>query len=245
MDNPNLPPPSDDTLKFKRAHVYAALLPLAFVAGLALGYVFWGRSPAQAAPAPTQAVAEAQEEAPQRQYKRYDVPVDDDYVYGDPAAPITIIEFSDFQCPFCKRWYQDTWLSLRKDYTGKVKFVYRDFPLYSIHSEAEPAALAANCAGEQGKYYEYHDLLMSSNDMGAAVYEQFASQLGLNLEQFKECVQTEKYKDEITADYQYAVNFGINSTPTFFINGIPLVGAQPYSAFKDLIDKELAGEIPQ
>lgn len=223
-------------------------MPLVFVAGLALGYVFWGRTPQQAgAPAaqPTAEVAAAEEEQPQKQYKRYDVPVDDDYIYGDKNAPITIIEFSDFQCPFCKRWYQDTWIKLREEYAGKVRFVYRDFPLYSLHPQAEPAALAANCAGEQGKYYDFHDLLLSTDTLDSAYYEKAAAQLGLNTDQFKECLETEKYKDEVTADYQFAVNFGINSTPTFFVNGIPLVGAQPYASFKELIDKELAGEIPQ
>jgi protein-disulfide isomerase len=251
MDENLTSPPvvSNDSVTFKRIHLYAVLIPLAFVIGLASGYLLWGR-PAENAivQASQQPQAQAQAQPPTQStpqnVKRYDVSEDDNYSYGPSDAPITIIEFSDYQCPFCRRWYSDTWLQLREDYKGKIRLVYRDFPLFSIHSEAGPAALAANCAGEQGKYYEYHDLLFSSDAFGAAVYEQYASQLGLNMTQFKQCITDKKFEEEVNADFQYASNLGINSTPTFFINGIPLVGAQPYDVFKQVIDQELAGKIP-
>ncbi len=132
---------------------------------------------------------------------------------------------------------------LKENYPGQIRLVYRDFPLTSIHPEALPAAIAANCAGEQGKYYEYHDALFSSSSLGSEVYQVYAVELGLDPAQFVECLSNTSVKDEIMADLNWASNLGVQSTPTFFINGIALVGAQPFESFKDLIDKELAGEL--
>lgn len=185
-------------------------------------------------------------EPTQAQVRRYPVPEDDDYVLGPKEAPITIIEFSDYQCPFCKKWHTDAWPAIQAAFPGQIRFIYRDFPLYSIHAEAEPAAIAANCAGEQGKYYDFHDLLLSGEEtLGSATYEKYATQLGLNLDTFKQCLTSDKAKQEVKADYEYAANLGINSTPTFFLNGLPLVGAQPADTFIQVIQKELNGEIPQ
>jgi protein-disulfide isomerase len=233
-----------DRISFKRSYFYLLVAPVAFVVGLAVGFLFWGRAGSPPAAQAPQAAAAEQGQAQQQAYKRYDVPEDDDYTIGPENAPITIIEFSDYECPFCRRWYQETYLRLREEYGDRVRIVYRDFPLYSIHPEAEPAALAANCAGEQGKYWEYHDLLFSSEGLGEEYYLQFAEQLGLDAGQFKACLESEKYKDEVTADYEFASNLGVNSTPTFFVNGIPVVGAQPFDVFQQIIEKELAGELP-
>jgi protein-disulfide isomerase len=239
------PPDADggDTLVFKRSHFYALMVPLAFVLGLGVGFLFWGRQPAvpAAAPMPEAAQVEAQPQA----VKRYDVPEDDDPAIGPENAPITIIEFSDFECPYCSRWYEQVFLRLREEYPDTVRIVFRDFPLSSIHPNAIPAAEAANCAGEQNAYWDFHGKLFSGQRLGSSVYLQYAKDLGLNVEDFQSCLESGRYQSEIQADYQYASDLGVQSTPTFFLNGIPIVGAQPWEVFQQVIEKELAGEIPQ
>jgi len=168
---------------------------------------------------------------------------------GSPDAPITIVEFSDYQCPYCLRNYQQTFPQLKKDYidTGKVRYVFKDFPL-SFHEKAIPAALAAECAGEQGKYWEMHDKLFGEHDAWVSaeqpeeVFKEFAKDLGLDTDQFNECLDSQKYLDEIKADMQEGVNAGVKGTPAFFINGQFLSGAQPYQVFKQMIDQMLAGQ---
>jgi protein-disulfide isomerase len=218
------------------------LVPAAFAIGLLVGYGIWGRNPPPVAAA-TNPQNAAQE--PTQQIKRYPVPVDDDPSIGPQDAPITIIEFSDYECPFCKRWYDDVYSKLLETYPAQVRFVYRDFPLTSSHPNAQSAAEAANCANEQGKYWQYHDKLFSDAlPLGTDAYQQYASQLGLDTTKFEQCLAERRYQQEVEADLQYAANLGINSTPTFFINGIPIVGAQPFEVFQYVIDKELAGELP-
>ena len=226
---------------YKKVQFYAILLPVVFALGIGAGYLLWGRQAKAAVAQNAQATAAAGQQQP---VKRYDVPENGNPVYGPDSAPITIIEFSDYECPYCTRWHDEVFLRLREEYGNKVRVVYRDFPLLSIHPESLPAALAADCANEQGAYWKYHDLLFSGGELGRDTYLQYATQLGLNIEQFTQCIDTEKYKDEVMADYQYASDLGVRSTPTFFVNGIAVVGAQPYDVFKQIIDKELAGEIP-
>jgi protein-disulfide isomerase len=132
------------------------------------------------------------------------------------------------------------------DYKGKIRFIYRDFPLYSIHPQAQSAAEAADCAGEQGKYWQYHNALFSEKySLGSDAYTRYAAEEGLNPEQFAQCMSDRRFKSEVDADFKYATTIGVSSTPTFFVNGLAVVGAQPYEVFKELIDKELAGEIPK
>jgi protein-disulfide isomerase len=213
-------------------------LPVIFLLGLGAGWLVWGQDSPAAAP-DTQVTVD-------KDVKRYQVPTDGDPSQGPENAPVTIVEFSDYQCPFCTRWYDEVYSRLMKDYQGKIRFVYRDFPLYSIHPEAEPAAEAANCAGEQGAYWQFHDALFGQkNGLNAQAYSQYASEIGLDLEKFNTCLSEHRYKDEVTADFKYASKMGVSSTPTFFVNGLAVVGAQPYEVFQQLIDKELAGEIPK
>ncbi len=245
----------EDQIVFRRSIFFAALLPITFVLGLAAGYIFWGldgRSgvsvdagggvPTAAQPA---AQDDAQPDAQQQQaVRRYDVPVDDDYALGPDDAPITLIEFSDYECPYCRKWHAEVWPELQKAFPGQIRLVYRDFPLSNIHFNANSAAEAANCAGEQGKYYEYHARLLEGAELGNAVYEQYASDLKLDLGQFQECLSTNRTREEVQGDFDFASNLGISSTPTFFINGLAVVGAQPFEVFQQIIQKELAGEIP-
>jgi protein-disulfide isomerase len=227
-----------NTITFKRSHLYAMLLPLAFVVGLAAGYIFWGRN--VAAPAPTTANAPQAEAQPQ-QANRYDIPEDDDPVWGSDEAVITIIEFSDYECPYCRRWHVEVWPQIQEAYGDQVRLVFRDFPLTSIHANAIPAAAAANCAGEQGLYWEFSERLFSMElGLSPSAYEQYATELGLDLNAFMACLESGDQNDEIMADYEYAANLGVRSTPTFFVNGIPVVGAQPFEAFQSVIEEELA-----
>ena len=126
-----------------------------------------------------------------------------------------------------------------------MRIVYRDFPLTNIHPEAIPAAQAANCAFEQDAFWEFHEEIFSGeNELNEESYTRIASNIGLDVDQFEECVSSERYADEVQADMNYAISLGVQSTPTFFLNGIALVGAQPYEVFKEVIELELAGEIP-
>jgi protein-disulfide isomerase len=229
-----------DRLVFKRSHVYSALLPLAFVVGLAVGYLFWGRTTEEV----VQVVA-APESTQPREVRRYDVTEDDDPVFGPEDAPITIIEFSDYECPYCRKWHIEVWPRLLEAYPDQIRLVYRDFPLTNIHENATPAASAANCAREQDRFWEFNEMLFSmENALNRSGYQAYAEELELDMVAFTECLDSGRHNDEVMADFEYAANLGVSSTPTFFVNGIPVVGAQPFDNFSQLIDQELAGEIP-
>lgn len=238
----------EDTITFKRTHLYSALVVLAFAAGILTGYVAWGRSPSQSPPiANNQPPAQGPIVATQPpQFTRYDVPADGFPGIGPEDAPIVIVEFSDFQCPFCKRFFDETYQQLMTSYPDKIRFVFRHLPLTSIHPEAFPSAEASMCANEQNAFWEYHDKIFENQDkLGGELYTKIANDLNLEAPKFEDCLSTGKYKDLIQQDMDFALNLGVQSTPTFFINGLALVGAQPLEAFKQLIDKELAGEIPK
>ncbi len=167
--------------------------------------------------------------------------MDDDSVEGDPDAPVTIVEFSDYECPFCARFYSQTLGQIRKDYveTGKVKIVFRDFPL-SFHQNAQKAAEAAECSGEQDKYYEMHDVLFDKGVVGGVdTFKQYAVDIGLDVSEFNECLDSGEMASEVEKDFLDGQSAGVQGTPAFFINGKLLSGAQPYSAFKQVIDAEL------
>ena len=134
---------------------------------------------------------------------------------------------------------------LIETYGEQIRFVYRDFPLASIHSNANSAANAANCAHEQGVFWEYHDMLFSMEQgLGNGAYLDYASQLDIDQADFQECLDSSRYEAEVQADFDFAAELGVRSTPTFFINGIAVVGAQPFEIFQQVIERELAGEIP-
>jgi protein-disulfide isomerase len=238
----------EDTVTFKRSHFYSVLVVLAFAAGILTGYVAWGAEAAQNAQTVGQGdgqVLEAPIATQEPQYKRYDIPTRGAYALGPENAPITIVEFSDFQCPYCRRWHEQVYKPLLAAYPGKVRMVYRNLPLTSIHPDAFAAAEAAMCAGEQDAFWQYHEKLFSSETLGSEIYTQYAQELSLDMTSFEACMTEHKYQEAVQIDSDFAINMGVSSTPTFFINGLAVVGAQPLDVFKQVIDKELAGEIPK
>ena len=194
------------------------------------------------------------QQAPSQPTQPVKISIDDDPIRGDPNAPITIIEFSDFQCPFCARFHVQTLPLIMKEYIdeGKVNLVYRDFPIQSIHPNALPAAVAAECANEQGKYWEYHDMLFEKQngwnrlDSNTAIstFSQYATDVDLEQQQFDSCLGTGKYLEEVQADLSDGKDYGITGTPGFFIGNdeigfVKLNGAQPFDSFKKIIDAQL------
>ena len=170
------------------------------------------------------------------------VSLDDDAVKGAEDAPVTIIEFSDFECPFCGRYIKETYPQIVKDYvnTGKVKYVFRDFPL-EFHTEAQKAAEAAECAGQQDKYWEMHDQLFANQDkLDLESLKGYAKKLGLDTEKFNTCLTSGVMAPEVKKDLAAGQEYGVSGTPAFFINGKLLSGALPYATFKQEIDAALA-----
>lgn len=162
------------------------------------------------------------------------------YESGPKDAPITLVEFSDFQCPFCGR-SQSTVAQVLAKYEGKVHHVFMDFPLTAIHAMAEPAALAGRCANEQGKFWEYHKVLFErQKDLSADNLKKWAGELGLDQAKFDECVASNKYKEAIQQSIDVGQKAGVSGTPGFFVNGIMISGAQPFEAFQQVIDDELS-----
>jgi protein-disulfide isomerase len=233
----------EETVTFKRSHFYAVLVVLAFAAGILVGYLAWGRNSVVTVAAPSGQVAAAEPTA-KPQYKRYDIPTDGYPSLGPADAKIVVVEFSDFQCPYCRKFHDDTYQALLDAYPGQIRFVYRNFPLTSIHPSAMPAAVASLCANDQNAYWDFHEKLFSSESLDDATYIQYATDLGLNVDTFTSCLSSGSHDADIKKDMDFSINLGIQSTPTFFVNGLALVGAQPLANFEQLIDKELAGEIP-
>ena len=194
------------------------------------------------------------QKAPSQSPQPVRISLDNDPIRGDPNAPITIVEFSDFQCPFCARFHVQTLPLIIEEYIeeGKVNLVYRDFPIQSIHPNALPAAVAAECANEQGRYWEYHDMLFEKQngwnrlDSNTAIstFSQYATDVGLEQQQFDSCLGSGKYLEEVQGDLSDGRDYGISGTPGFFIGNdeigfVKLSGAQPFDSFKKIIDAQL------
>ena len=171
--------------------------------------------------------------------------VEDSALYpsiGPDNAEVTVIEFFDFQCPFCGRFFTQTLPLIEEQYlkTGKVKFVYRDFPLSSIHPMAQKSAEASECADEQGKYWEYHDKIFAEqSSLSINSLKQWASDIGMDTAKFNDCLDSGKYESEVKSDLNDAMNSGGRGTPYFLVGNVPLSGAQPFSAFQQAIDSQL------
>jgi protein-disulfide isomerase len=171
---------------------------------------------------------------------RVDVPINGAPIRGAGKGRVTIVKFEDYQCPYCKT-VQPTFLELLKRYDGKIKLVHKDLPLDEIHPQARPAAEAAGCAGDQGKFWDYHDKLYAQSPKFAVEdLKSAAKEVGLNLASFEQCFTSGKFKGAVQKDLNDGVNLGLTGTPAFFINGREISGAQPIDAFAAIIDEELA-----
>jgi protein-disulfide isomerase len=163
------------------------------------------------------------------------------------------VEFGDFQCPFCKSYFQQTYPDIKSKYidTGKVKLIFRHFPLTQIHVNAQISAVAAECANQQGKFWQYHDLLYTNGQsdgtaLDKASLEKYATQIGLNSgtlgfgkNKFNQCLEGSATLSIVNADQQEGIKDGVSGTPSFFINGKPIVGAQPATTFETAIEAAL------
>ncbi len=182
------------------------------------------------------------------------ISADNDPIIGNPDAKISIIEFSDFQCPFCARFHVQTLPLILEEYIdeGKVNLVFRDFPIQSIHPNAFPASVAAECANEQGKFREMHDKLFDNQNQwnrqqtadAVLMFNQYAEEIKLDQEKFESCLSNGKYIDEIKKDLEDGRDYGVSGTPGFFIGNdkigyVELKGAQPFDSFKKVIDAQL------
>ncbi len=171
---------------------------------------------------------------------------------GRPDAPVTLVEFSDYECPFCQRFFSSTFPTIKQDYidTGKVRYVFRDFPLKRIHPQAREAAMAAHCAGEQGKFWEMHDLLFRNQQaLDPPHLSDYARRLGLDGAAFDACLASDKFAARINQDIADGTAAGVEGTPSFVVGktqpgdsveGTLIVGAQPMEVFRQLIDQLLA-----
>lgn len=198
----------------------------------------------QAAPSPSPSAGDQQPSAAPS--GPVEVSADDDPVMGDADAPVTLIEFSDYECPFCGRFFSDTLPQIKSEYidTGKAKLVYRDFPL-SFHPRAMPAAIAAECVDELADdetYFEYHDLVFENQDsLSDSDLRGYAQSVGVDLGAWDSCFADEdgSMEAEVKQDLKDGQAAGVSGTPTVFVNGKKIVGAQPFSAFKSEIDAAL------
>ncbi len=178
---------------------------------------------------------------PYPELPRFEVSVDDDPSMGPADAPVTIVQFAEFQCPYCGK-ARESLAEVEKAYPGKVRFVFRDFPL-GFHDRAIPAAVAANCAGKQdpAKYWKIHDILMTNQRaLQEPDLERAAQEAGVDMAKWKSCRTEVAMEEEVRKDMAEGEALGVSGTPAFFVNGIFLNGAVPFERFKAIIDRELA-----
>jgi protein-disulfide isomerase len=174
-----------------------------------------------------------------------------DAILGDPNASVTVVEYADFQCPYCERFFSDAGTKIREQYvkTGKVKMIYRDFSFLGPESTA--SAEAAECAKDQGKFWAYHDAIYNTEAVDAkenngnlnrSLFLGLAKNLKLDTDAFTSCMDSNKYTSVVTKSTTDAQALGVSSTPTIFVNGQKILGAQPFSVFQAAIDQALAGK---
>jgi len=173
--------------------------------------------------------------------ERVKVAIGNSVVKGDEKAPVTLMEFSDYQCPFSGRFFKDSLPQIEQKYikTGKVKMAFRDYPL-GFHQKAQKAAEATKCAKEQGKFWQYHDKLFANQQkLETADLKKYAKELGLDSKKFDTCLDSGKTAAEVKKDFEDGTKYGVMGTPCFFINGLKIDGAMPYETFEEVIEKEL------
>lgn len=166
---------------------------------------------------------------------------DDEPSHGPVNAPVQIVTYSEFQCPYCAR-VGPTVDQILEHYGDRVRVVFRDFPL-PMHPQARPAAEAAQCAHEQGKFWAYHDKLFANQRaLDNDALKRYAGEVDLNVERFNQCFDSGKYKDAVTRDHEEGMRLGVQGTPAFFVNGRFVSGARPFEFFQQILDEELAAK---
>ena len=219
------------------------LIPLAIViAGLIIGgVILYTKTPQQ-----SQELEIAQVVTPEKQEKSTKAEftiTENEHIQGNPEALVTIVEFSDFQCPFCQKFHP-TVQQILDNYPNQVSWVYKHFPIDVIHSEATPSAEASECVFEQKGnkgFWQFADgLFKNQSRLGEGLYEELASELSLNMSQFENCFSSEKYKDHVKSDYQEGIRVGVRGTPASFINGVFVSGAVSYERLKAEVEKALS-----
>ncbi|MCS6872711.1 MAG: thioredoxin domain-containing protein [Anaerolineae bacterium] len=261
-DQNRVEPSRDDTIVITQNTLYYfGIAVVFFVAGFLVAWVIFSNSGGNINPAEIRnAASEGARAAVQAELaalraelgggaqptpampSRVDVELGNSPFWGPENAKVTVVMFSDFECSFCARFYRDTYGTLKARYQDRVRFVFKHFPLSAIHPNAERAAVAAECANEQGKFWAYHDVLFENQrNFSQDALISYARQVNVpNIEQFTECLTTQKYLSTVIADVQQGERHSVQGTPTFFINGLPLVGAQPYPTFERAIEQALA-----
>ncbi len=170
---------------------------------------------------------------------RKEIETKSDPTLGIPDAKVTVVEFGDFQCPYTRQMYP-IMKKIQSEYEDRVLFIWRDLPLYDIHPDAIRAAMAGECAREQGKFWEMHDLMFTNQEnLSRSSLIQYAQKININIKKFKQCLDSDKYRNEVMDDFQTAINHGAEGTPTFFINGEKFSGVIPYELLKSIIDNKL------
>src|SRR5258708_18663240 len=236
LKNASTPIEPEDTITIKHSSFFVAMGAWASGPGLLVGFFAWGNAPAQLSASPSAIEARvAQAPAATPAPIKYNIATDGFPSIGPADAPIVVVDFGDYQCPFCAQWHDSTYQPLMAAYPGKIRLVYRNFPL-PFHQNAFMAAEAAMCAGDQNAYWKYHDKLFSNNNQlnnqaGTVLchdtYYQLAADLGLDVNTFDDCLKTDKYKQAVQSDLDYANSLppdssgqaAVGGTPTFFIYG--------------------------
>jgi len=171
--------------------------------------------------------------------QRFVVDTEGDPAKGEADAVVTIVEFADFRCGYCKRFLDQTMSPLLEEYGQHVRFVYRDYPI--LGADSVTAALAGECAQQQGKFWEFHDLVYANQgDLTMNAFTTYAADLEMDVDTFTACVDADETTALVQRDYEAGLQLGVSGTPTFFINGRMLVGAQPYNVFAQYLDEELS-----
>ncbi len=221
------------------AVVLAVLAPALFVGGFFTHEAVDGGGGSSSASAPNPTATQAAAQVTPQPTATPPVVVKNINIEGQPSwgptdAKVIVVEFSDFQCPYCGRFATQTYPQIKQTYGDKILFVFRNFPLTQLHANAQKAAEAGECANEQGKFWEFQDKLFANQSaLDVPSLKNYASQLGLNTDTFNQCLDSDKYTAEVQKDLQDGTTYGVQGTPSFFINGLLVEGALPFADYQD------------
>ena len=225
---------NEDTVNFaiKKSTLNAALVVvISFAGGFGSAWFIFGRGTA---------TPQASNQTTFQQPRDFQPELEGRPSLGPEDAPVTIVEFTDYECPFCGRHFRETMPQLLSEYEGRIKYVVLNFPISRIHPFSQRAGEAAECAHDQGRFWEYHDTVFQNQAaLDVVSLKLYAEQVGLEAEVFSSCLESGDKTQLVLDDVQDGLSYGVSGTPTFFINGQMMVGAQPFSSFQTLIDDAL------